>query len=138
MVEVYAKNEKLREVVKLVAVVGYIDVKKSSDREEIFEIEKMHKLFKNYNLHGQVQWIVAQTNRARNGELYRYIADTRGPAEIFEHGISGFHIDPYHPDQAASLLVDFFLQAKEDIRAQKMALVLQEGPLQTSRDFSSR
>ncbi|KAF4364431.1 hypothetical protein F8388_007008 [Cannabis sativa] len=147
LVELYAKNEKLRELVNLVVVAGYIDVKKSSDREEISEIEKMHELFKSYNLHGQVRWIAAQTNRARNGELYRYIADTKGvfvqpafyeafgltvveamtcglptfatchggPAEIIEHGISGFHIDPYHPDQAASLLVDFFLRVKEDI-----------------------
>ncbi|XP_062089057.1 sucrose synthase 2 [Humulus lupulus] len=146
LVELYAKNAKLRELVNLVVVAGYIDVKKSNDREEISEIEKMHDLFKNYNLHGQVRWIAAQTNRARNGELYRYIADTRGvfvqpafyeafgltvveamtcglptfatchggPAEIIEHDISGFHIDPYHPDQAASLLVDFFQRSKED------------------------
>ena len=37
-----------------------------------------------------------------------------GPAEIIEHGVSGFHIDPYHPDQAAALLVDFFQKSKED------------------------
>ncbi|KAI4317553.1 hypothetical protein L6164_025417 [Bauhinia variegata] len=69
-------------------------------------------------------------NRARNRELYPYIADVKGafvqpafyeefgltvveaitcglpafatchggPAEIIEDGISGFHIDPHHPD----------------------------------------
>jgi len=37
-----------------------------------------------------------------------------GPAEIIEHGISGFHIDPYHPDQASQLLVEFFQKSKED------------------------
>ncbi|KAL6293106.1 hypothetical protein ACE6H2_001248 [Prunus campanulata] len=37
-----------------------------------------------------------------------------GPAEIIEHGISGFHIDPYHPDQVAALLVDFFDQCQKD------------------------
>lgn len=37
-----------------------------------------------------------------------------GPAEIIEHGISGFHIDPYHPDQASELLVEFFQKSKED------------------------
>lgn len=37
-----------------------------------------------------------------------------GPAEIIEHGISGFHIDPYHPDQAATLMADFFQKCKED------------------------
>lgn len=37
-----------------------------------------------------------------------------GPAEILEHGISGFHIDPYRPDQASELLVDFFKRCKDD------------------------
>ncbi|CAJ2631992.1 unnamed protein product [Trifolium pratense] len=146
LVESYAKNSKLRELVNLVVVAGYIDVKKSSDREEIAEIEKMHDLMKQYDLNGEFRWITAQTNRARNGELYRYIADTKGafiqpafyeafgltvveamvcglptfatlhggPAEIIEHGVSGFHIDPYHPDQASELLVKFFQQCKED------------------------
>lgn len=29
-------------------------------------------------LQGQLRWIVAQKNRVRNGELYRFVADTRG------------------------------------------------------------
>ncbi|NP_001316961.1 sucrose synthase 2 [Gossypium arboreum] len=146
LVELYAKNNKLRELANLVVVAGYIDVKKSKDREEIAEIEKMHDLMKEYKLDGQFRWIAAQTNRARNGELYRYIADSKGifvqpafyeafgltvveamtcglptfatlhggPAEIIEHGISGFHIDPYHLDQTAELLATFFERCKED------------------------
>ncbi|KAL2556639.1 Sucrose synthase 3 [Forsythia ovata] len=78
LVESYAKNPKLREMANLVLVAGSIDVKLSNDREEIAEIEKMHSLIKQYNLDGQIRWIAAQTNRARNGELYRYIADKRG------------------------------------------------------------
>ena len=65
-------------MVNLVVVAGYNDVKRSNDREEIQEIEKMHELMKTYNLDGQFRWVSAQMNRARNGELYRYIADTRG------------------------------------------------------------
>lgn len=146
LVEFYAKNPKLRELANLVLVAGSIDVKKSNDREEIVEIEKMHSLIKQYNLDGQIRWISSQTNRARNGELYRYVADKRGifvqpafyeafgltvveamacglptfatchggPLEIIEDGISGFHIDPYHPDKAAELMVDFFQKCNED------------------------
>ncbi|KAJ1402384.1 Sucrose synthase [Sesbania bispinosa] len=146
LVECYGKNTKLRELVNLVVVAGYIDVNKSVDREEIAEIKKMYELIEQYNLKGDFRWIAAQTNRARNGELYRYIADTKGafvqpafyeafgltvveamtcglptfatcnggPAEIIEHGKSGFHIDPYHPDQASELLVEFFQRCKED------------------------
>nr|XP_043619101.1 sucrose synthase 2 [Erigeron canadensis]XP_043619102.1 sucrose synthase 2 [Erigeron canadensis] len=146
LVEWYAKNNKLRELANLVVVAGYNDVKRSSDREEISEIEKMHDLFKKYKLDGQVRWISAQTNRAQNGELYRYIADGRGvfvqpafyeafgltvveamtcglptfatchggPAEIIEDGVSGFHINPYHPDNAAVTMVKFFQKCKEE------------------------
>ncbi|GMI76036.1 sucrose synthase 3 [Hibiscus trionum] len=146
LVECYAKNTKLRELANLVIVAGYIDVKNSKDREEMAEIEKMHDLIKEYKLDGQFRWIAAQTNRARNGELYRYIADSKGifvqpafyeafgltvveamtcglptfatchggPAEIIEPGISGFHIDPYHPDQTSELLATFFERCKED------------------------
>ncbi|XP_039021415.1 sucrose synthase 2 isoform X2 [Hibiscus syriacus] len=146
LVECYAKNTKLRELANLVIVAGYINVKNSKDREEMAEIEKMHGLIKEYKLDGQFRWIAAQTNRALNGELYRYIADSKGifvqpafyeafgltvveamtcglptfatchggPAEIIENGISGFHIDPYHPDQTSELLAAFFERCKED------------------------
>lgn len=37
-----------------------------------------------------------------------------GPLEIIEDGISGFHIDPYHPDKAAALMADFFQKCNDD------------------------
>lgn len=37
-----------------------------------------------------------------------------GPAEIIEDDVSGFHIDPYHPDQAAAHMADFFQRCKEE------------------------
>ncbi|KAJ8444014.1 hypothetical protein Cgig2_020860 [Carnegiea gigantea] len=146
LVECYGKNPKLKSLTNLVVVAGYLDVKQSKDKEEIAEIEKMHDLIRKYDLKGQLRWIRAQTNRAQNGELYRYIADKRGifvqpafyeafgltvveamscglptfatchggPAEIIVDGVSGFHIDPYHPDQAAAKMADFFQKCKED------------------------
>jgi len=78
LVEWFAKNKRLRELVNLVVVAGDFDPSKSKDREEVAEIEKMHRLIKEYNLNGQFRWICAQKNRVRNGELYRYICDTRG------------------------------------------------------------
>ncbi|KAH1209152.1 Sucrose synthase 2 [Glycine max] len=146
LVECFGKSSKLRELVNLVVVGGYIDVQKSTDIEEMREIEKMHNLIEEYNLHGQFRWIKAQMNRARNGELYRYIADVKGafvqpalyeafgltvveamtcglptfatchggPAEIIEHGVSGFHIEPHHPDHVAAILINFFEQCQSD------------------------
>lgn len=91
LVELYGKNTKLRELVNLVLIAGNIDVNKSQDREEITEIEKINDLMKNYKLEGQFRWITAQTNRTRNGELYRYIADTGGAfAQVMGHSVFRF------------------------------------------------
>ncbi|CAA7388872.1 unnamed protein product [Spirodela intermedia] len=146
LVEWFGQSPELRQLANLAVVAGYNDVRKSNDREEVKEIEKMHELMKTYHLDGQFRWISAQMNRARNGELYRYIADTGGifvqpafyeafgltvieamtcglptfatchggPAEIIEHGISGFHIDPYHPNQASKLMTDFFERCQRE------------------------
>ncbi|KAL2458913.1 Sucrose synthase 4 [Forsythia ovata] len=145
LVEWYAKNPKLRELVNLV-VVGGDRRKESKDLEEQAEMKKMYSLIETYKLNGQFRWISSQMNRVRNGELYRYIADTRGafvqpafyeafgltvveamtcglptfatvhggPAEIIVNGKSGFHIDPYHGEQVAELLVNFFERSKQD------------------------
>lgn len=146
LVELYGKNNKLKELTNLVIVGGEINPAKSKDREEVKEIAKMHDFIKEYNLHNSFRWIRSQTNRVQNGELYRYIAEAGGvfvqpalyegfgltvveamtcglptfatlhggPAEIIEHGISGFHIDPYHPDEVADELVTFFEKVKSD------------------------
>lgn len=37
-----------------------------------------------------------------------------GPMEIIEDGVSGFHVDPYHPNKAAELMVEFFQRCKQD------------------------
>lgn len=78
LVEWYGKNSRLRELVNLVVVAGFLDPSKSKDREEISEIKKMHSLIDKYQLKGQLRWIAAQNDRVRNGELYRCIADTKG------------------------------------------------------------
>lgn len=52
LVECYGKNSKLRIMVNFIVVVGYNDVKRFNDREEIEEIEKMYNFIKKYNLKG--------------------------------------------------------------------------------------
>ncbi|XP_057812386.1 sucrose synthase 7-like isoform X2 [Salvia miltiorrhiza] len=78
LTEWYGKNKRLRSLVNLVIVGGFFDPSKSKDREETAEIKKMHTLIEKYQLKGQLRWIAAQTDRYRNGELYRCIADTKG------------------------------------------------------------
>jgi hypothetical protein len=57
---------------------GVIDPNATMDREEADECRKMHKIIEQYDMKSTFRWIVAQKNRVRNGELYRYVADLRG------------------------------------------------------------
>ncbi|KAL3734508.1 hypothetical protein ACJRO7_023805 [Eucalyptus globulus] len=77
LVKWYGKNPKLRELANLV-VVGGNRRKDSKDLEEQAEIKKMYNLIKKYKLNGQFRWISFQMNQQTNGELYRYICDTKG------------------------------------------------------------
>ncbi|KAK9101608.1 hypothetical protein Scep_025038 [Stephania cephalantha] len=77
LVEWYGKNARLRELVNLVVVAGDRR-KESKDLEEKEEMKKMYELIETHKLDGQFRWISSQMNRVRNGELYRYIADTKG------------------------------------------------------------
>ncbi|KAK9843685.1 hypothetical protein WJX81_002259 [Elliptochloris bilobata] len=140
LAELYAKSDRLRAVCNLVIVGGIVDPSQTKDVEEKEQCERMHALIKEYKLEGQLRWLVAQKDRVANGELYRYIADTRGafvqpalyeafgltvieamtcglpcfatnrggPAEIIKNGLSGYHIDPYHPEEAGNIMADFF------------------------------
>lgn len=78
LTEWFGKNKRLRSLVNLVIVGAFFDPSKSKDREEMAEIKKMHFLIEKYQLKGQIRWIAAQTDRQRNGEIYRCIADTKG------------------------------------------------------------
>ncbi|KAK0606795.1 hypothetical protein LWI29_004488 [Acer saccharum] len=78
LTEWYGKNKRLRDLVNLVIVGAFFDPSKSKDREETAEIKKMHSLMEKYQLKGQMRWIAAQSDRLRNGELYRCIVDTKG------------------------------------------------------------
>ncbi len=146
LVDLYGACPELRERVNLLVVAGYVDAERSRDRDEREQIGLMHQLLERHGLHGQVRWLEAQTDRARNGELYRFVADHRGafvqpalfeafgltvveamstglptfatryggPAEIIEDGVSGFHIDPNHPQRSARRLAEFFRRVAAD------------------------
>lgn len=78
LVEWYAQDEGLRDKANLVVVAGYIDAAQSQDREEQEQIARLHQLFDDYALDGQVRWLGVQLDKPLAGELYRFIADHRG------------------------------------------------------------
>lgn len=58
---------------------GFLKSLSGGVREEQECCVKMHEIIETYQLDGQFRWIVAQKNRVRNGELYRFIAGTSHP-----------------------------------------------------------
>jgi sucrose synthase len=92
LVELFAKSDRLRKVANLVFVGGVIDPANSGDREEKDQCELVHKLIEEHGLDGDYRWLVAQKDRVKNGELYRYIADNHGcfcqPAKYEAFGLT--------------------------------------------------
>lgn len=78
LLEWYGKNKRLQELTNLFLVGGNLDVDKSGDDEEAAQIKMMHELFDKYQLDDNVRWSTNRADRTFNGEVYRYIADTRG------------------------------------------------------------
>ena len=77
-VDWYGQDDRLRELANVLVVGGYMDVHRSADEDEKREIERMHGLFEQHGLDGQVRWLEGQVDRERNGEIYRFVADGRG------------------------------------------------------------
>jgi hypothetical protein len=78
LVEWYGKSPHLRQLAGLLVVGGHLREDDSQDREEREQIQRMHALIELYNLKGDIRWLPAQTDRERNGELYRCVADSGG------------------------------------------------------------
>ncbi|MEE9412242.1 MAG: glycosyltransferase, partial [Methylococcales bacterium] len=78
LLEWYGRSDALRKEANLLIASGYLDPNRSSDTEERAQLEKMHQLMDKYNLDGQVRWLEGQVDRERNGELYRFVADSQG------------------------------------------------------------
>ncbi len=78
LVEWFARDEALRKKANLVVVAGYVDAELSQDHEEQMQIARMHELFDEYDLDGEVRWLGVQLDKPLAGELYRFIADRHG------------------------------------------------------------
>lgn len=78
LVEWYGQNTRLREAANLLVIAGYIDANNSDDQEERAQIARMHQLFDEYGLEGQVRWLGVRLDKKMSGELYRYVADHHG------------------------------------------------------------
>jgi sucrose synthase len=78
LVRWYAGNERLQQLASLFVVAGFVNMERSKDEEERAQIEEMHRLFDDYGLEDRVRWFEMQSDKNLVGELYRFVADTRG------------------------------------------------------------
>lgn len=74
----YGGCERLREVANLFVVAGTVNLDHSTDEEERESIQHMHYLMDEYGLDGQMRWVGTRLEKNLTGELYRYVADSRG------------------------------------------------------------
>ncbi len=78
LVDWYANNPRLRSQANLLIVAGHVDAAASGDREEREQIARMHELFDQHQLDGQVRWLGVHLDKQLAGELYRFVAERRG------------------------------------------------------------
>ncbi|MEE4243104.1 MAG: sucrose synthase [Desulfopila sp.] len=78
LVELYAEDDRLRQLTNLVIIGGTVHPDQSGDEEERLQIHRIHELFDEFGLDGQVRWLGKRLHKELSGELYRYIADRKG------------------------------------------------------------
>ncbi|GAB6281817.1 MAG: sucrose synthase [Ignavibacterium sp.] len=74
----FGESKELQKYCNLVIVAGKINSEESMDLEEKEEINYMHSLFDQFNLHKNFRWIGKHFRKDETGELYRIIADKKG------------------------------------------------------------
>ncbi|MDH4127851.1 MAG: glycosyltransferase, partial [Spirochaetota bacterium] len=78
LVEWFGRSPKLRNEVNLLVIAGHVDKSKSIDAEEQAQITLMHEIIDKYKLDNEIRWLGVQLEKNLSGELYRYIADSKG------------------------------------------------------------
>jgi sucrose synthase len=78
LAECFGKSQPLQEHCNLILVTGKVRPEEAKDAEEKGEIEKLHQIINQYNLHGKVRWLGIPLSTPDTGEIYRVIAESRG------------------------------------------------------------
>jgi sucrose synthase len=78
LVRWFGESEELQQRANLFIVAGKIDVSKSTDKEEIEEIDHMWNLINEFKLQNKIRWIGKLFRKNDAGEVYRIIADKKG------------------------------------------------------------
>jgi sucrose synthase len=74
----FGQSSEMQEKANLVIVAGKIDSAATADNEEKEQIDLMHSIINEYNLHNKIRWIGKLFRKDQTGEVYRVIADHKG------------------------------------------------------------
>lgn len=78
LIQWFGENERLQNMTNLLIIGGTVDPDKSADNEEREQVIRIHEMIDQYNLSDKMRWLGIRLDKNLSGELYRYIADTRG------------------------------------------------------------
>lgn len=78
LVRWYGKSKELQKISNIIIVAGNVDVNRSNDEEEKEQINIMHGIINEFNLHDKIRWIGKLFRKDQTGEVYRLIADHKG------------------------------------------------------------
>lgn len=78
LAEAFGKSLQLQELCNLILVTSKVRVEDAKDSEEKGEIEKLHQIINQYNLHGHIRWLSLRLTTPEIAEVYRVVADCRG------------------------------------------------------------
>ena len=78
LVEWFAENDQLQSLTNLLIIGGTVKPDDSADNEEREQVVRMHEIIDQYNLGDKVRWLGIRLDKNLSGELYRYVADSKG------------------------------------------------------------
>jgi len=82
LAECFGMSKELQEKCNLILVTSKLHSQEATNPEEAREIERLHEIIHQYQLHGCIRWLGMRLPNADLGEAYRSIADAQG---IFVH-----------------------------------------------------
>ncbi|MBD2341057.1 sucrose synthase [Calothrix sp. FACHB-156] len=78
LAECFGKSQALQDHCNLFILTGKLHPSEASNTEEAEEIQKLHEMINQYNLHGHIRWLGMRLPGRDISEAYRVIADKKG------------------------------------------------------------
>ncbi|BAB73016.1 MULTISPECIES: sucrose synthase [Nostocaceae] len=78
LAECFGRSQELQAHSNLILLTSKLNIDESTNPEEAREIEKLHNIINQYQLHGHIRWLGLRLPNQEVGEAYRLVADYRG------------------------------------------------------------